>query len=263
MPANAEEVDAAEREGVRIIELAAPERIDHNGRLSVTCRRMKLGEPDASGRPRPLPTEETFVIAGDHLIAAIGQSSALPATALGGVATDRWGLLQAGADNGATDDPFVFAGGDAVTGPSSVAEALQGGKYAAFGIDRELADDRQKVIVEAWRDRDAWLAEPRYQPVDVAKAVRRHAPALPPAEAIHSFNEVEGALAPADAIAEAQRCLACGYCATCRNCLDNFGCPAFYLENGQVQINPILCDGCGVCVQVCPNGAIVPLQSGA
>jgi indolepyruvate ferredoxin oxidoreductase alpha subunit len=261
MPAIVGEIDAALREGVRLIELGAPERITTNGgRLVVWCRRMQLSAPDASGRPRPEPTDETFELAADRVIAAIGQASALTPAMTGAAVIDQWGRVQADASTGRTADPFVFAGGDAVTGPGSIVEALQWGKYAAYGIDRALADDPQKVVVEAWRDRARFLAEPRYQPVAVTSEPRRHAPTLPPDIAIGTFAEVEAALSVADAVAEARRCLACGYCAACHNCLDNFGCPAFYQEDGRIQINPILCDGCGVCVQVCPNGAIVPVD---
>jgi indolepyruvate ferredoxin oxidoreductase alpha subunit len=258
MPAIAAEIAAAEREGVRLVELGAPEGIRAaGGRLAVTCRRMRLGAPDASGRPRPEPTAETFLVNCDRVIAAVGQLAAFAAGALGEVTPDRWGRLPADKETGATGVPFVFAGGDAVGGPASVVEALQAGKYAAYGIDRALADDPQKVVVEAWRDRETWLTEPRYRPADATQVARGEAPSVTPGEAARSFAEAEGAFDAAAARAEARRCLACGRCATCNNCLDNFGCPAFYRRDGRVQIDPLLCDGCGVCVQVCPNGAIV------
>jgi TPP-dependent indolepyruvate ferredoxin oxidoreductase alpha subunit len=70
------------------------------------------------------------------------------------------------------------------------------------------------------------------------------------------FEEVIGTLTEAQAHAEAARCAACGLCGNCRACLDLFGCPAFYLEEGRLQIDPKLCNGCGVCAAFCPNSAI-------
>ena len=260
MPAIAGEIDAALAEGIVLRELATPENIAAaDGRLNVTCRVMRLGQPDASGRARPEPTDERFMLTCDALIVAIGQQGLLAGADLGRAKLDRWGRVEADPATGATSDPFVFAGGDAVTGPRSVTEALQWGKYAAYGIDRALAEDPRKVVVEHWRDREAMLTEPRYQPVDASTEPRRHAPKLPADEAATTFAEAEGVFTEAEARAEARRCLACGHCAVCRNCLDNFGCPAFYKEDGRIQINPILCDGCGTCVQVCPNGAIMPV----
>jgi indolepyruvate ferredoxin oxidoreductase, alpha subunit len=259
MPANKEEIAAALGEGVRLHELARPEELSQNGgSLRILCRRMELSEPGSDGRLRPVPIDQTFEIEADRVIAAIGQMPHITA-GFGTALVDSWGRFQADPVTGVTADPFVFVGGDAVTGPSSVVSALQAGKYAAYGIDRVLATDPRKIIIEHHRDRETLLAEPRYQPQNVSTEPRRHIAHLAPDEAVNGFSEVDGALDEAAARAEAARCLACGHCAVCQNCLDNFGCPAFYKEDNRIQINPILCDGCGTCVQVCPNGAIVPV----
>lgn len=261
MPAIADEIEDCLSEGAKLMELAAPEKITQNGEgLTVTCRKMTLGEPDTDGRRKPVPLDDTFVLSCGMLITAIGQQSTLANEALAEVKRDRWGRIEIERETGATSDSYVFAGGDAVTGPSSVVEALQSGKVAAYGIDQSLADDRTTVVVEAWRDREALMTEPRYQPVDVMTQPRRHPPELTPADETRSFDETESVFTAEETMAEAARCLACGLCAACNNCLANFGCPAFYREGGKVQINPILCDGCGTCVQVCPNGAIVPVD---
>ena len=263
MPAIKEEIDAALAEGVRLVELAAPDKIAKNGAgLSVMCRRMRLGDPGADGRRKPEPTEDTFDLEGDLLISAIGQQSDLPGDAMPEVLRDRWGRLIAHRATGATDDPFVYAGGDAVTGPATVVEALQSGKFAAYGIDLALSDDRRLVVAEMPQDREALLSEPRFQPTAVIARPRRHPPRLEAKEAARTFDEAEQGFSIEQAVAEANRCLACGLCASCDNCLQNFGCPAFFREGGKVQIDPILCDGCGLCVQVCPNGAIVPVAGG-
>lgn len=263
MPAISDEIEACLHEGAKLIELATPAGVTQGAGkgLQVVCRRMKLGAVDIDGRRKPEPTDETFSFETDWLITAIGQMSSLTADELPAVEFDRWGRIVAQRDTGKTGNPIVFAGGDAVSGPASVVEALQSGKLAAYGIDRVLSDDPNKVIVESLRDSETLLAEPRYKPVDVAEERRRSSSGLDPAESLRSFAEVEKGYDAASAIAEAKRCLACGLCAACNNCLVNFGCPAFYGENGKVQIDPILCDGCGTCVQVCPNGAIIPLPA--
>jgi NADPH-dependent glutamate synthase beta subunit-like oxidoreductase len=264
MPAIKEEVAAALAEGVRLVELVTPEQITRApGALSIVCRHMRLGEPDVDGRRKPEPTDETHAMECDLLLVAIGQQSSVPDDALPNVPRDRWGRLVVNRATGATGDPFVFAGGDAVTGPATVVEALQSGKCAAYGIDAALSGDPRRVMVEAPRDREALLAEPRYRPVAVEVQQRQQQESLDAAEAVRSFDEVERGLDAEQAAAEARRCLACGLCATCDNCLQNFGCPAFFRVDGKVQIDPLLCDGCGLCVQVCPNGAIVPVSEGA
>ena len=72
----------------------------------------------------------------------------------------------------------------------------------------------------------------------------------------YGFDEVDLGYSHEQAVKEALRCMNCGTCASCNNCIDNFGCPAFYKEGDEIYINPILCDGCGTCIQICPNGAI-------
>jgi TPP-dependent indolepyruvate ferredoxin oxidoreductase alpha subunit len=81
-------------------------------------------------------------------------------------------------------------------------------------------------------------------------------PKAPIVKRIRDFSEVELGFTEEEAIAEAYRCLGCGLCANCNNCIDNFACPAIYLEEGKVFINEELCNGCGVCAQLCPNNAI-------
>ncbi len=76
-----------------------------------------------------------------------------------------------------------------------------------------------------------------------------------------AIEEISGALSEAAAQAEAERCMVCGHCGNCRSCLDLFGCPAFYVDAGRIEIAAALCTGCGVCADFCPNGAIVPLEA--
>ncbi|GAG27077.1 unnamed protein product, partial [marine sediment metagenome] len=135
MPANPEEVEQAIEEGVEILFLVAPTRIKReNGRLSVTCLKMELGEPDTSGRRRPVPIKDSeFNKKFDTLIAAIGQAPQTPADF--GVRIGRGSTIQVDPVTLTTNRVGVFAGGDAVTGPATVVEALAAGRSAASRID--------------------------------------------------------------------------------------------------------------------------------
>jgi NADH-quinone oxidoreductase subunit F len=132
MPGAPHEVAAAEAEGVDLNFLVAPVRVlEKNGRVAgVECIRMQLGEPDESGRRRPVPVEGSeFIVEVDTIIAAIGQS--VDAQGLG-TETTRWGSLANDPQTLETSIPGVFAGGDAVSGPASVVEAVGAGIEAAI-----------------------------------------------------------------------------------------------------------------------------------
>ena len=100
----------------------------------------------------------------------------------------------------------------------------------------------------------------RYHPPAVASASRIAAGARAAADRSGDFDPYLDTLAPEQARAEASRCLSCGACARCSNCIDNFGCPAIFQRDGQVVIDEVLCVGCGVCAQLCPNDAITPVR---
>lgn len=143
MPAYRPEVDFARLEGVQFRWLTAPVSIAGNGRVSgLKCVRMALGEPDASGRPRPVPVAGSEqVIDVDLVIKALGQS---PATVLAedlGIET-KSGLIQVDPASGRTSNPRVFAGGDCVRGGSEVVFAVREGKRAALGIDAAIIGRR-------------------------------------------------------------------------------------------------------------------------
>jgi glutamate synthase (NADPH/NADH) small chain len=125
LPAYRHEVAEAEEEGVRFQWLAAPRRVLGDERIDgLECELMRLGEPDESGRRRPVPVDgSTFVLPCDTLVKAIGQAGPR-------IEVD---------ESGQTSDPRVFAGGDAVNGGSSVVEAVREGRDAAVAIDRWLS----------------------------------------------------------------------------------------------------------------------------
>lgn len=140
MPANSWEVKHGEKEGVKIQFLVAPKKIlGKNGRLvAIECVRMELGEPDESGRRRPIPIENSeFTIQLDTLILAIGESpdpSFLPK----GIEVTRQKTITVDPITLETSLPGIFAGGDVVSGPATVMEAIVAGRKAAFAIDNYL-----------------------------------------------------------------------------------------------------------------------------
>jgi NADPH-dependent glutamate synthase beta subunit-like oxidoreductase len=141
MPANAWEIDEAEHEGVKITYLAAPvEVLGKDGKVTgIKCIKMELGEPDASGRRRPIPVEGSeFDIECDIVVPALSQTTDLEGLEEKGMDYTRRGYFAADEDTLETTLEGVFAGGDAVTGPGLAIEAIAQGKQAAIEIDRYL-----------------------------------------------------------------------------------------------------------------------------
>ena len=140
LPARLEEIHHAKEEGVIFDTLVLPtEILAENGWVSgLRCTRMVLGEPDESGRRRPVETNESFDMPMDTVVMAIGTSpNPLIASTTDGLEVNRWGGIIVD-DNGATSYPFVYAGGDAVTGAATVILAMGAGKVAAQAIDERL-----------------------------------------------------------------------------------------------------------------------------
>jgi NADH-quinone oxidoreductase subunit F len=209
MPAYAEEIEEAEREGVHFELLAAPaELIGKNGRLSaVKLRRMELGEFDRTGRRRPVASKAAeLTLDADMLIAAIGQSLA-PAELFDGVAVklSEREFLWADPVTGQTSVEWVFAGGDSVSGPASVVEAIAAGEKAAVGIDRFLTGTDHA----AWRlSRPVDTAfDPDADPVMAARPGMK----MIPLARRRGFEEVEVTWPRAVALGETKRCLRCDY----------------------------------------------------
>ena len=211
MPAWGEEVDAADLEGIELVTLVTPEEIlrDADGKVcGVRCREMALGDYDKSGRRKPVAGRNpSFVVECDTVIAAIGQKLDAPAILDGTpVELNRWGYLSADPDTGQTSTEWIFTGGDAATGPSSVVEAIGAGEKAAAGIDQFLTGANHAF----WR-RD--IEPPTFFDPDAdPKLVDRHAvQELAVADRITNFDEVEISWAAEVALAEARRCLRCDY----------------------------------------------------
>jgi NADH-quinone oxidoreductase subunit F len=211
MPAFKEEIEAAIEEGVDIQFLVAPIAVlAENGRArGVRCLRMRLGDLDASGRPRPVPIEGSeFAIELDTLIPAIGErADSSVFTAQDGLNISKWGTVEVGA-NLWTGREGVFAGGDAVTGPGTVVEAMAAGKMAAEMIEKYLEGKALDMDYELTRP-SIYIEPVELSEEEVAKAKRVKVPRLPRSARRKNFREVELGLSEAAAVAEARRCLRC------------------------------------------------------
>jgi formate dehydrogenase beta subunit len=206
MPASPEEVQEGIHEGAEIIFLITPVRISReNGALRVECIRMRLGEPDASGRRRPEPIPGSEVILEfDAMIGALGQMPEVPAQF--GLRLGRGDRIQADGKTLATSREGVFAGGDAVTGPASVIEAIAAGRKAAISIDKYLGGEGaiEEVLVQAEKPSPCLGRDEGF-----ADKARVQMSSLASEQRLGGFAEVELGFDEEMAIAEAKRCLQC------------------------------------------------------
>jgi formate dehydrogenase major subunit len=225
MPAHHEEVDAAEKEGVKLELLVAPlEIIAENGRLrALRCQRMELGEPDASGRRKPVPIKGAVTdFACDYLFAAIGQDTDL--TVLQDEPeqlrprVSRWSTLESDPGTMVTNVKGVFAGGDVVLGPSAVIDAIAHGRTAAEAIDGFLRTGAVQEPEPDFKSRRDFFGDiPEWMLEEVERNKRSTMPEREPSERIHDFCQVETGLNEQQTKDEAFRCMECG-------CKSVFGC---------------------------------------
>ncbi|HJX69208.1 MAG TPA: FAD-dependent oxidoreductase, partial [Dehalococcoidia bacterium] len=219
MPASIEEIDAAEAEGIKIELLVAPSRFIGNKRLSkIELVRMKLGTPDASGRPRPIPVEGSeFQLPVNTVIAALGQVAKTDFAKELGVSVSKRGTIEVNPDTGATNIEGVFAGGDVVTGPAFVVDAMAAGRRAARSIDallhgmplpvEERVEPQKLTAEEVQRLKNRFGEHPQHEIAEV------------PLERREGFEEVSLGYAAQEACEEATRCLA-GQVTGCIECLE-------------------------------------------
>jgi NADPH-dependent glutamate synthase beta subunit-like oxidoreductase/Pyruvate/2-oxoacid:ferredoxin oxidoreductase delta subunit len=209
MPASPEEVEAALEEKIKIDFLTGHIKVSQkNGRLVLTCNRMELGEPDASGRRRPVPIKGSeFDVEYDVIIGAIGQSPDIPAGFK--VKTGRGNTIQADAKTMATTRKGVWAGGDAVTGPASVIGAIAAGRTAAISIDKFLGGSGN-IDEELTTERKIGICA-GITAEDFPRQPRVKMPCLPPEQVVNNFTEVETGLPDDSAVAEGKRCFQCGF----------------------------------------------------
>jgi len=269
MPADPYEVSEALAEGVEMNFLTAPESIAQaDGHLSLNCLRMELGTPDRSGRRRPVPVEGSgFSLDADTIIGAIGQRTDtsflyndLP------VKLNTWGDIDIDPHTMQCSEPKIFAGGDCVTGPATVIQAVAAGRAAAEAMDQFVMKGYVRPHHEAYNCSRGSLEE---LPRDEFEALPRHARHQMPHIGLgerRSFEEVELGYEEADARAEAARCLKCG-------CKERFACRLRHTATDQgvgyrepLHVRPHLaithdhpfiirdhnkCISCGRCVAAC------------
>jgi NADPH-dependent glutamate synthase beta subunit-like oxidoreductase len=256
MPAIAHEIDEALAEGINIEFLAAPAKIERDsaGKISkVTVQRFELGEPDDSGRRRPVPIEgDVYDIETDSIVMAVSQApdwSDLGAVVKPGswLETDDWGR---------TGVEGVWSGGDALTIGLATISIGQGRKAAESihatlrGIDPPAPNGMEVINHE--KIKMAW-----YEPAD-----RAERQIIPPEERqAKPFEEIDTGVTTEQAIAETARCFSCGLCFGCENCW-------MYCQNNCFKkvdekspghyytIDISVCDGCKKCAEECPCGYI-------
>lgn len=224
MPAADEEIKALAHEGIDIEFLAAPVRFDGDGGKvkGMECVRMELGEPDESGRRRPSPVAGSgFTIPVDGVICALGQATETSFLETIGLETGRGGTVTTDPATGATNIDGVFAGGDVVTGPAYVVDAIAAGQKAARSIGMYLRGEALTPGLERGRPQELSGDELTLVEQRVAKAPRIPMPEEPVDERTGDFREVGLGYSPEDAMAEAARCIA-GQgegCIQCGECL--------------------------------------------
>ncbi|HTY38926.1 MAG TPA: molybdopterin-dependent oxidoreductase, partial [Bacteroidota bacterium] len=271
MPANSVEIEAAEQEGVEFQYLAAPVRVNvEQGRMaSIECIKMELGEPDSSGRRRPVPMKNSeYTLQCDWVISAIGQEPDL-----GGIDADKqikvtkWKTIDAKADTFDTSRPGVFAGGDVVTGPADAIDAIAAGRKAARAIDKYIQTGIVEPLTPRFESRRDAFHKLTPQDVPPLNPEHRHHPdEMPVIERILGFNEVERPYDDETARTEALRCAECG-CDVGLSCALQDYCTEYGVDQERfvgafnrykvdtrhpfVKIDSNKCIRCGRCVNTC------------
>ncbi|MHB8066636.1 MAG: FAD-dependent oxidoreductase, partial [Desulfobaccales bacterium] len=234
MPAFAHEVEQAMCEGVKIIYLAAPLEVvvGAGGKaVGLICQKMELGEPDASGRRKPVPIPNaTFELPVDMIVPAIGQEAAQGPLQACGISLSRWGTIEVDEVTYQTSRPGVFAAGDVHTGPWIAVEAVGGGIEAAESISRFLQGlDLKEGRSEGEEAHKRWAEIPK----DEEGQPREVMAALPPEYSCACFDEIAKGFTAEQAQREASRCLNCGVCSECMQCVA--ACQAGAIDHSQKE----------------------------
>lgn len=269
MPASALEVQEALEEGVQFYYLVAPMMIREKGKGLKVLRliKMELGEPDSSGRRRPIPIEGSdFEVEVDTLITAIGQySDTRFLESIDGL-VDEKGYLICDDQTGRTPMPGLFAAGDLVTGPDIAIRAIAGGKHAARAALAYLRGEEYRITPEFLSRKEDFgkLSEDDF--TDEPRAAREKMKVVSPAKRRTNFDEIEKGFTEKQALREAARCMECG-CQDVEECklksyAQSYGAdPVHY--TGEIQRHPIdqshpfirrdpaKCILCGRCIRIC------------
>jgi ferredoxin len=271
MPADVEEVEQAEEEGIQLAFLTVPVEVIHkDGCLEgLNCLRAKLVAMEGQDRKYPKPIEGSeFLMEADVIICAIGQR--VDAECMQSVAELDWTRRKTIHANMATQEtsvPGVFAAGDAVTGPATVIEAIGGGKRAAQAIDRYLEGIPQPKMppVPTRRGRIDYLEVTASQKMTLK---RPHMPLLNVDRRRTTFQQVELGYTEEMVKSEARRCLRCDICLRCGKCVeicrDKMGVDALQMGyfdfdhpvQTDFRVTAERCIACGACAANCPTGAM-------
>jgi formate dehydrogenase major subunit len=279
MPANPIEIHESKLEGVEYLFLTLPNKVnkDAEGKLkSITCIKMELGEPDASGRRRPVPVDGSeFTIDVDYALAAIGQKTDVnfiddinAFAENGNLQINKWGDIDAKKETLQTGIPSVFAAGDGVTGPATIIEAIAQARVASLSAHQFLLNQplipSQKPFTSK---RDSFKKQVPQDYIDrFGRQQREEMPTLPPDQRFN-FNEVElGYESEAIAYKETQRCLECG-CTAFLDCdLQKYSTQYNANQKGfagefkefnidfrhpYIEIDNNKCILCGRCIRIC------------
>jgi 2-oxoacid:acceptor oxidoreductase gamma subunit (pyruvate/2-ketoisovalerate family) len=233
MPAIAEEIHDAEKEGVRILPFRTPVAFAAG---EIVLAEMEAGPPDASGRRRPVVTDRTHAVPADVVLLALGQKSEMDLP-------EGWRVQEGRAM--ANGKPLnVYFAGDCATGEGTVTHAIGSGRKAAeavLGWRKPVSKNGEAVV-------------PGHIRFDHFEPGRSHADRMVALKTlIGDFTEVNAGLSDA---AEASRCFSCGHCTLCDTCI--ISCPdgVIYRDAGGYRIDPQYCKGCGMCVAECPRGVM-------
>jgi len=274
MPAIHDEIVEAEEEGVRFDFLIQPVKIRllKNRRLAVKFQRMKLSEPDRSGRPRAIPVMGKFItLEADCLIAAVGERvdlSWIPQELI------KDGVI------GVNPSPKVFAGGDAVDQPRTIVTAIASAKRAAISIDLYLrgcsgdsvftkikVGNKGALSMEAYlsgKEEGRWPESKEVISYDGINTLyfehsqKINMRKLGLAQRQRGFSEVNRGLSSKESDLSASRCFSCGTCNYCYNCY-------FFCPEGAISLDPLHrtkyvdldhCKGCGTCAKACPRSVV-------
>lgn len=280
MPADPGEVEDALAEGVVVEFLVAPlEVVSEDGHLSaLRCQRMKLGDPDASGRRKPVAVEGAVTdIPCNTIVAAIGQDVDLFGTKgakAGDVASNKWNTVQVDARTYATNLPGVFGAGDAATGPMAAVDAIGAGRKSALVIDHFVRTGQLLPLPAEFISKKTNLAEPHPDWfAGMEKTRRAEARKDDPDQRATHWKEMDHGIDARQAREESARCLSCG-CSAVFTCLLKRYCDEYAVDQKRlkgkvkkykvdsrhpfIEFDPNKCVLCGKCVRLCADLLKVP-----
>jgi NADPH-dependent glutamate synthase beta subunit-like oxidoreductase/coenzyme F420-reducing hydrogenase delta subunit/Pyruvate/2-oxoacid:ferredoxin oxidoreductase delta subunit len=220
MPSHSWEIEEALEEGIILMPSLGPKRILGKGGRVTGLETLKVRHVfDEEGRFNPAFYDDTeSLVEADSIISAIGQvAEATFLQGAGGVEVDDRGRLKIDRKTMMTSRPGLFAGGDLITGPASVIEAIASGKRAAEAIDHFIRKDGSEI--EEWTPGRGEREEPFVVPRGIKKSRRARPARLDPADRLRGFGEIEETITAEMAMKEAARCLNCGSCSECMECL--------------------------------------------